>query len=69
MEVRKGLNRILVGNSEKKRTLGRHRNRWEDNNSMELQKVECGGMELIGMAYYRDRWRTLVNAVMNLLVP
>ena len=49
--------------------LGRPRCRWEDNTKMDLQKVGCGGMEWIELAQDRDRWRALVNAVMNLRVP
>jgi hypothetical protein len=49
--------------------LGRPRRRWEDNITMELEKVGCGGMDWIEMAQDRDRLRALVNAVMNLRVP
>jgi len=42
---------------------------WEDNIKMDLQAVGCGGMDWIDMGQDRDRWRALVNAVMNLLVP
>jgi hypothetical protein len=51
-----------------KRALGRPRRRWEDNIKMDLQEVGCGVMVLIEMAQDRDRWRALLNAVMNLLV-
>jgi hypothetical protein len=42
--------------------------RWYDNTKMDLQEVECGGMDWIELAQYRDRWRALVNAVMDLRV-
>jgi len=66
---RRGVYRVLVGKSEGKRLLGRHRRRWEDNIKMDLPEVGCGGMDWIELAQDRDRWRALVNAVMNLLVP
>ena len=49
--------------------LGRPRRRWVDNIRMDLQEVGCGYVEWIGLAQDRDRWRTLVSAVMNLRVP
>ena len=52
-----------------KRPLGRPRFRWEDNIKMDLQEVGCGGMDWIELAQGRDRWRAVVNAVMNLRVP
>ena len=52
-----------------KNQLGRPRRRWEDNIKMDLQEVGCGGMDWIDVAQDRDRWRALVNAVMNLRVP
>ena len=61
--------RVLVGRPEGKRTLGRPRRRWEDNNQVVLQEVGCGGMDWIELAQERDRWRAFVNTVMNLRVP
>jgi hypothetical protein len=63
---RRNVYRILVGKPEGKRPLGRPSCRWEDNIEMDLQEVGCGGMGWIEMAQDRDRWRALVNAVMNL---
>jgi len=51
----RGMYRVLVGKPERKRTLGRPRHRWEDNNNMDLQEVECGGMDCMGLAQDRDR--------------
>ena len=51
-----------------KRPLGRSRRRWEDNIKMDLQEVGCEGMDWIELAQDSDRWRPLVNAVMNLRV-
>jgi len=61
--------RVLVGKPEGIRPLGRPRCRWEDNIKIDLQEVGCGGMDWIELAQDRDRWQTLVNAVMNLHVP
>ena len=60
--------RVLIGKPERKRPLGRHRLRWEDNIKMDHQEVGCGGMDWIDVAQDRDRWRALVNAVMNIRV-
>jgi len=69
MGEERGVYRVLVGTLEGKRPLGRPRRRWVDNIRMDLQMVECGYMDRIGLAQDRDRWRTLVSAVMNLRVP
>jgi hypothetical protein len=60
----RGAYRILVGIPEGRRPLGRPRRRWEYDIKMDLQEVDW-----IDMAQDRDRWRALVNAVMNLRVP
>jgi hypothetical protein len=58
----RGLYRVLVGKPEEKRSLRRPRHRWEDNIKMDLKEMGCEGMD-------RDRWRALVNVVMNIWVP
>jgi len=52
---RKGVHRVLVGKSERKRPLGRPRRTWEDNIKMDLQDVGCGGMDWMELAQDRDR--------------
>jgi len=69
MGERRSVYRVLVGKHEGKRSLGRPRRRWEDNNKMDFQKVGCEGTDWIELPEYRDRRRALVNAVMNLRVP
>ena len=59
---------LLVGKTEGKRPLGRLRRSWDDNIKMDLQEVGCGGMDWIELVQDRDRWRALVNAVMNIQV-
>jgi len=61
--------RVLVGNPEGKRLIGRPRSRWEDIIKMDFQEVGCGNMDWIKLAQDRDRWRALVIEVMNLRVP
>jgi len=63
------VSRFLVGKPEGKRSLRRPRRRWVDNIRTDLQEVGCGYMDWIGLAQDRDRWRTLVSAVMNIRVP
>ena len=65
----RGVYRVLVGKPEGKRQLGRPKRRGVDNIRMDLQEVGCGYVDWIGLAQDRDRWRTLVSAVMNLRVP
>jgi hypothetical protein len=68
MGERRGAYRALVGKPEGRRPLGRLRRTWEDNIKMDLREVGCGGIDWIDLAQDRDRWRALVNAVMNLRV-
>ena len=68
MGARKGVYRVLVRKPEGKKPLGRPRRRWEDNIKMDVQEMGCGGMDWIELAQDRDRWRALVNAVLNLRV-
>jgi len=64
-----GVYRVLVGKPEWNKPLGRSRRRWEENIKIDLQEVGSNVMDWIDVAEDRDRWRTLVNAVMNLRVP
>jgi hypothetical protein len=67
-EVR-GVYNILAWRPEGRRPLGRPRRRWEDNIKMHLRKIGFGDVDWIHWAQDRDRWRILVNMVMNLWVP
>ena len=69
MGERRVLYRVLVGEPQGKRPLARPRRRWEDNIKMDLQEVECGGLDWIELAQDVDRWLALVNVVMNLRIP
>jgi len=69
MGERKGVYRVLEGKPEGKRPLGRTKGRWEDNIKIDLLEVGCEGEDWIEVVQDRDRWRTLVSAVMNLRVP
>jgi len=64
----RGVHRVLVGKPDGKRPLGRPRHRWEDNIKMDLWEVGGGG-DWMELAEDRDRWRALVNTVMNFRVP
>ena len=69
MGEERGVCRVLVWKREGRRPLGRPRRRWADNIRMDLQEVGCGYMDWIGLAQDRERWGTVVSAVMNLRVP
>ena len=68
MGEERGVHRVLVGKPGGKRPLGRPRRRWEDNIKMGLQKVVGGDGEWMELTQDRDRWRALVNTVMNFRV-
>jgi hypothetical protein len=69
MGERRDAHRVLLEKPEGKRRLGRPRRRWESYIKMDLQGVGCGGMNWIELAEDRDRWRSLVDVVMNVRVP
>jgi len=69
MGERRGVYRVMVCKPDGKRPLGRHRRRWEDNIKTDIQEVGGEGMGWVELAQDRDRWRALVNAVMNIRVP
>jgi hypothetical protein len=61
--------RLLLGKPEGRKPLGRSKRRWLDNIRMDLLEVGWIDVDLIGLAQDRDRWRALVNSVLNLQVP
>ena len=69
MGERRGAYRVLVGKPEGWNPLGRSRSGWEDNIKMDHREVGWGSMNWIDLAQDRDRWRAVVNAVMNFRVP
>jgi hypothetical protein len=69
MGERRGVYRVLVGKPEGKSPLGRPRRRRDDNIKMQLREVGGGGKGWIDVEQDRGRWRVLVNAIMNILVP
>jgi hypothetical protein len=62
-------NRLLVGKPEGNRPLGRPRRRWMDNIRMDLGEIGWGDVDCIDLAQDRNRWRAVVNSVLNLRVP
>jgi hypothetical protein len=69
MGDKRNLYRLLVGKPEGRRPLGRPRLRWVDNIKMDIGEIGRGGVDWIGPAQDRDKWRAIVNSVMNLRVP
>jgi len=69
MGEERGVYRVLLGKPEGRKPLGRPRRRWVDVIRVDLQEVGGGCMDWIGLSQDRDRWRTLVSAVMNFRVP
>ena len=69
MGERRGAYGVLVGRPEEKRPLGRPRHRWEGNIKMGHQEVREDSMDWINLAQNRDRWWSLMDAVMDLWVP
>jgi hypothetical protein len=66
---KRNVNKLLVGKPEGKRPLGRPGHGWVDNIKINLLEIGWGGADWIGLAQDKDKWRALVNAVMNLQVP
>jgi hypothetical protein len=69
MEEKRKAFRFLVGKPERKRPLGRPRRRWVDNIRIDLKEVGWGDVDWIDLAKDRNRWRALVNSVLNFRVP
>jgi hypothetical protein len=69
MGEKKNADKLLVGKPEGKRPLGRPTHKWVGNIKMDLLEIGWGAVDWIGLARDRDKWRALVNVVMNLRVP
>jgi hypothetical protein len=69
MGEKRDVYRLLLGKPEGKRPLGRPRREWVDNLRMNLGEVGWGDMDWLGLAQDRNRWRALVNSVLNLRIP
>ena len=69
MEQSRNTYRVLVGQPESKRSLGRPRCRWEDNIKIDLREVGCEPRDWLALAEDRDQWRVYVREVMSLQVP
>jgi hypothetical protein len=69
MGEKRNVYRLLMRTSVGKRPLGRPRRRWVEYTRMDLGEVGWGDVDWIGLAQDRNRWRALVNSVLNLLVP
>jgi hypothetical protein len=69
MGEKRNTHKLLVGKPEEWRPLGRPRRRWVDNIRMDLEEVGWGDVDWIGLIQDRNRWRVLVNSVLNLRVP
>jgi hypothetical protein len=69
MGEKRNVYRLFVGKPDRKRPLGRPGRRWVDNIRMDLGEVGRGDVDWIGLAKDRNRWRALVNSVLNLRVP
>jgi hypothetical protein len=69
MGKKRNVYRSLIGKLEGKRPLGRPRHRWIDNIKIDLLEIGSGGVDWIGLAQNRYRWRALANAVMKLRIP
>jgi hypothetical protein len=66
MGEKRKASRLLVGKPERKRPIGRPGHKWVDNISMDLEVVGCRDVDWIGLVQERNRWRALVNLVLNL---